>query len=132
MNKMRTSVLRAALSFGLCAGMLLVGGRSFAQETPNAAPAATEMKSVTLPIEGMVWGACVANFDRALDARYCVYKGALWAAFIHPLAELSEAYFESGVEQVVTLAETFGTTYNSGAFIFGGGEEQAPSPGPNL
>ena len=70
--------------------------------------------------------------DRALDARHCVYKGPLRAAFIHPLAELSEGYFKSGVEQVVALAENLGTTYNSGALIFRGGEQPEQSPGPKI
>ena len=61
-----------------------------------------------------------ANFDRALDARYCLYDGYLWSAFIHPLAELSEEYLRSGLDQVVTLVLTYGTSYTSGALQFGG------------
>ncbi len=63
-----------------------------------------------------------ANFDSALDARYCVAKGILWSAFIHPLGALDEAQFLSGLQQTVTLAATFGTSYSSGLLMFRGGD----------
>lgn len=63
-----------------------------------------------------------ANFDTALDARYAIAQGALWSAFIHPLSPLGDAEFQSGLSQVATLAATYGTTYNSGALRFGGGD----------
>ncbi len=72
-----------------------------------------------------------ANFDSALDARYAVAQGALWSAFIHPLSPLDEDEFRSGFRQVVTLAETYGTTYSSGGLRFGGGDtppDGAPDP----
>jgi len=65
-----------------------------------------------------------ANFDSALDARYSIAKGVLWSAFIHPLSELSEHQFIDGLAQTVNLAATYGTTYSSGALIFGGGDSQ--------
>lgn len=65
-----------------------------------------------------------ANFDSALDARYCIAQEILWAAFIHPLAPLSDDEFVSGVAQAINLAATYGTTYTSGALIFGGGDSQ--------
>ena len=43
--------------------------------------------------------ACLeANFDRALDARYCIHEGTLWGAFIHPLRALDDKLFRSAVE----------------------------------
>lgn len=63
-----------------------------------------------------------ANFDSALDARYSIANDTLWAAFIHPLANLSDELFFSGVAQSVSLAATYGTTYSSGALIFNGGD----------
>jgi hypothetical protein len=63
-----------------------------------------------------------ANFDTALDARYAIAKGALWSAFIHPLSPLDDAEFHSALAQVVTLASTYGTTYNSSGLRFGGGD----------
>lgn len=105
----------------------------FTDETHDRMRIVTPVAEVSKLDETELKKCMEANFDRALDARYCVYKGALWAAFIHPLAELSEGYFKSGVEQVVTLAENFGTTSNSGALIFGGGEQQQePPPGPKI
>jgi hypothetical protein len=65
-----------------------------------------------------------ANFDSALDARYSVAKGVLWSAFIHPLSTLSEQQFVDGLAQTVNLAATYGTTYSSGALIFGGGDSK--------
>ena len=65
-----------------------------------------------------------ANFDSALDARYSIAKGVLWSAFIHPLSELSDHQFIDGLAQTVNLAGTFGTSYSSGALIFGGGDSK--------
>jgi hypothetical protein len=65
-----------------------------------------------------------ANFDSALDARYSIAKGVLWSAFIHPLSELSDHQFIDGLAQAVNLAATYGTTYSSGALIFGGGDSK--------
>ena len=61
-----------------------------------------------------------ANFDRALDARYCVKGDTLWSAFIHPLAQLSGGQFMNGLQQVVTLAKNYGTSYSSGDLFFNG------------
>ena len=63
-----------------------------------------------------------ANFDSALDSRYSIANGTLWATFIHPLNNLSEELFFSGVAQSVNLAATYGTTFSSGALIFNGGD----------
>lgn len=62
----------------------------------------------------------MANFDRALDARYCVHDGQLWSAFLHPLSSLDQNLFHSAVRQVATLADNHGTSYSSGDLIFGG------------
>jgi hypothetical protein len=48
----------------------------------------------------------------------------LWSAFIHPLSDLSDHQFIDGLAQTVNLAATFGTTYSSGALVFGGGDSQ--------
>lgn len=63
-----------------------------------------------------------ANFDSALDARYAVAQGVVWSTFIHPLSALTDRQFISGVGQTVNLSKTFGTTFSSGALIFGGGD----------
>lgn len=63
-----------------------------------------------------------ANFDSALDARYAIARNILWGTFIHPLSSLDDAEFLSGLGQVVNLVFTFGTTYSSGLFFFGGGD----------
>lgn len=63
-----------------------------------------------------------ANFDAALDARYAIAQGRVWGVFIHPLAQLERDQFISGLAQVVTVAQTYGSTYTGGAMVFGGGD----------
>ena len=63
-----------------------------------------------------------ANFDAVLDARYAIANELIWAAFIHPLSSLTDADLVSAIAQVVTSAQTFGSTFSSGAIVFGGGD----------
>ena len=63
-----------------------------------------------------------ANFDSALDARYAVAQGRLWAVFLHPLAALERDQLISGIGQAVNAAHTYGTLYTGGATQFGGGD----------
>jgi len=63
-----------------------------------------------------------ANFDTALDARYAIANGRLWAVFIHPFAELERDQFISGVAQTVNIAKTYGTLFSGGAVQFGTGD----------
>ncbi len=63
-----------------------------------------------------------ANFESALDARYAIAQEVVWATFIHPLSPLSEKEFFSGLGQILSLARTYGTTFSSGVFVFGGGD----------
>ena len=65
-----------------------------------------------------------ANFDTALDARYAIARGVIWATFIHPLRALHDRQFISAIGQTVNLALTFGTTFSSGAMSFGGGDSR--------
>ncbi|MEM7282687.1 MAG: hypothetical protein AAF438_13780 [Pseudomonadota bacterium] len=67
-----------------------------------------------------------ANFDSALDARYAIAQDVLWSTFIHPLSPLTDEQFFSGVGQTLTLVTTYGTTYSSGALLFGGGDSAEP------
>jgi len=66
-----------------------------------------------------------ANYDAVLDPRYAVANDLIWAVFIHPLSSLTEEDFVSGVVQTVTAAETFGSSYSSGVFVFGSGDSNA-------
>jgi len=63
-----------------------------------------------------------ANYDTALDARYAIANGQLWGTFIHPLSELSDDQFLTGLGQTANVVLSFGTSYSSGMFIFGGGD----------
>jgi hypothetical protein len=61
-----------------------------------------------------------ANFDRTLDARYCIHDETVWGAFIHPFDSLSEEQFQSALLQVSSVAKNFGSSYSSGQLVFGG------------
>lgn len=63
-----------------------------------------------------------ANFDTALDARYAIAQGRLWAVFIHPLSSLDRAQLLSGVVQTLNIARSYGAGYSGGANVFGGGD----------
>lgn len=65
-----------------------------------------------------------ANFHSALDAKYALYKETVVSVFTHPLAELTEEQLIDAMRQVVTLANTFGTSYTSTGWVFGGGFEE--------
>ncbi|MGB0497683.1 MAG: hypothetical protein ACPGID_05045 [Rubricella sp.] len=63
-----------------------------------------------------------ANFDTALDARYAIAQGRLWAVYIHPLSPLERDQFISGIGQLVNVALTYGAEYSGGLLTFGGGD----------
>ena len=65
-----------------------------------------------------------ANFDSALDARYAIARGIVWSTFIHPLSSLDDEQFLSAVGQTVNLATSYGSSFSSGALVFGGGDSQ--------
>lgn len=70
--------------------------------------------------EGQLSEAMEANYHSALDARYAIGNEVVWAAFIHPLSELSEELFVSAIDQVACANKNFGTSYQSGNMVFGG------------
>lgn len=63
-----------------------------------------------------------ANFDSALDARYSIAKSIVWSTYLHPLSPLTDEQFLLAMGQVINLANTYGSTFSSGALIFGGGD----------
>jgi len=67
----------------------------------------------------LIMACLAANFDRALDARYCINSDTLWGAFIHPLYSLTDDQFHSACSQVAEVARTFGSTFSSGELAFG-------------
>jgi len=66
-----------------------------------------------------------ANYDAVLDTRYAMANNIIWATFIHPLSSLTQEDFLSGIAQTVTAVDTFGSTYTSGAMVFGGGDSNS-------
>lgn len=67
-----------------------------------------------------------SNFHSALDARYGVSKDVLYSAYIHPLSPLTKHQLENALDQVSTLARTFGSTYTSGSLTFDGKSKKPP------
>ncbi|SHH02211.1 hypothetical protein SAMN05444003_1693 [Cognatiyoonia sediminum] len=63
-----------------------------------------------------------ANFDTALDSRYALANGRLWAVYIHPFAQLERDQFISGIAQTVNIANSYGTLFSGGAAQFGAGD----------
>ncbi|WP_299674045.1 hypothetical protein [uncultured Tenacibaculum sp.] len=59
-----------------------------------------------------------ANFHTTLDIRYAISDDILWAAFIHPLKELTEHQIIDALSQVYSGVRTFGSTYSSGSLSF--------------
>ena len=72
-----------------------------------------------------------ANFHSALDARYAISNGTVFAAFLHPLSSLEENDLRSALRQVSQLVANFGSTYSSGGLQFGPGNED-PTPLPSI
>ncbi len=74
-----------------------------------------EMKDVS---DDQLKEAMAANFHSALDVKYAISNDLVWAAFIHPLKELSKDQVISAVSQVYNAYSTFGTTYSSTDLVF--------------
>ena len=72
--------------------------------------------------DGLLQRMMQANFDSVLDTRYAIGSGNVWASFVHRLSSLTDEDFISGIAQTAVAAETFGTTFSSGAVVFGGGD----------
>lgn len=67
-----------------------------------------------------------ANFHSSLDARYAISNGFIFSVFLHPISSLSPDLIRSSLGQVVSLVETFGTTYSSGVLVLPGGPRSEP------
>nr|WP_321233950.1 hypothetical protein [uncultured Psychroserpens sp.] len=68
--------------------------------------------------DALIKAALVANFHTALDVKYAVSDGVLWAVFIHPLKELSEHQVRDALSQVYHANINFGTTFASTSLSF--------------
>ncbi len=66
-----------------------------------------------------------ANFDSALDARYAIAQGIVWATFLHPLSTLDSDDFVLGLGQTTNLVTSYGSSYSSGLLVFQGGDSNA-------
>ena len=71
-------------------------------------------------IESAEWERMLeANFHTALDAKYGLYNEYVISVYSHPLSYLDERQMLNAMEQVVNLADTFGTSYASSSILFG-------------
>lgn len=68
--------------------------------------------------------ALIANFHTALDVKYAIADDVLWAVFIHPLRELSDAQVNDAIRQVYSANITFGTTFSSTDLMFPGSQNK--------
>jgi hypothetical protein len=59
-----------------------------------------------------------ANFHSTLDARYSISEDVVFATFLHPISSLTPELVESGMAQVLSLVQTFGTSFSAGGVIF--------------
>ncbi|MEO1474288.1 MAG: hypothetical protein AAFS03_10225 [Pseudomonadota bacterium] len=66
-----------------------------------------------------------ANYDSVLDVRYAIANGQIWSVFLHRLSSLTDQDLLSGVAQTAISVDTFGSTFTSGVFTFGGGDSQS-------
>ncbi len=101
-------------------GRLLI---AITDETHNRMRIITPVATVGEMNEELAMACMAANFDRALDARYAISGDYVWSAFIHPLAELQPTQVVDALNQVATLAVTFGSSFSSGGLSFGNAEE---------
>ncbi len=85
----------------------------------------TPIANAALADDALMQRMLQANYDAVLDARYAVANDLIWAVYIHKLSTVTQDDFLSGVAQAVTAAETFGTSFTSGAMVFGGGDSSA-------
>lgn len=76
-----------------------------------------------VPVDALLI-AMAANFHSALDARYAIGDGTVYAAYIHPLSSLTEEQLISAIQQVANAKANFGTSYSSGELVFPSQESQ--------
>ena len=80
----------------------------------------------------------LANFHTTLDARYAIANsGIVVSTVIHPLSSLQERDLLSALNQVSSLATTFGSSYTSGEQLFiprgdGNRDNLPPPPGDSF
>ncbi len=74
--------------------------------------------------EDMIIATLVSNYHLALDARYAIGDGLMYAAYMHPMRELTRNQLESAIRQVASLHNTFGTSFSSGELSFGVGNPE--------
>lgn len=65
-----------------------------------------------------------ANFHTALDVKYAISDDVIWAAFIHPLKELTDEQVVDAMAQVYAAVLTYGTSYTSTNLTFPKQEER--------
>lgn len=91
-----------------------------ADSTHNRMRIISPIAEVSKLSEELKTASLMANFHTALDIKYAISDDVLWAAFIHPLKELSEEQVIGAVSQVYYGHVNFGTTFSSTSLVFPG------------
>jgi len=101
---------------------------SFTDVNHNRMRILSPITDATLLSDELLKAALVANFHTALDVKYAVSDGVLWAVFIHPLKELSKRQVEDAISQVYHANINFGTTFSSTSLTFPGSTNNKEAP----
>lgn len=72
----------------------------------------------------MIMKSLEANFHSVLDAKYAISDNIMWAAYLHPLKELSEEQVKSAIKEVYSAAATFGYSYTGSDLVFPGSKQK--------
>ena len=91
---------------------------SFTDSTHNRMRIISPVADSNTLDDKLIKAALIANFHTALDVKYAVSEGVLWAVFIHPLKELSEHQVRDALSQVYHANINFGTTFASTSLSF--------------
>ncbi len=93
-------------------------------QTHNRMRIVTPIKEVAEASKEEILKCMEANFHTALDVKYAISEDIIWAAFIHPLKELTKEQVVDALAQVRAAALTYGTSYTSTNLTFPKQEER--------
>ncbi|MHC5028226.1 MAG: hypothetical protein ACYTGR_15850 [Planctomycetota bacterium] len=66
----------------------------------------------------LLWVLLLANYDRALDAKYAVYENLVWATWSRRLSWSDAVEVEAAITDVICLARNTGSTFATGDVVY--------------
>ena len=66
----------------------------------------------------LLWVLLIANYDRAVDAKYAVYEHLIWSTWSRRLSWSGAVDVECAIDDVVRLARNTGTTFATGNVVY--------------